>query len=154
MNQYQREQIENWATDFAHGDRVARYSAPLREAAAQVATTFLLAASDAAGGDTADIEQPHIKSALLEHVARLQLPQEARAGVPALCGDFLAALQDDGRLADGRSLGAYARALAGAFGEAASGTSKPFVNPGSKLGRNDPCPCGSGKKYKKCCMRE
>jgi len=23
--------------------------------------------------------------------------------------------------------------------------------PGSKVGRNDPCPCGSGKKYKKCC---
>jgi uncharacterized protein len=22
---------------------------------------------------------------------------------------------------------------------------------GSKVGRNDPCPCGSGKKYKKCC---
>jgi hypothetical protein len=22
-----------------------------------------------------------------------------------------------------------------------------------KIGRNDPCPCGSGKKYKKCCMR-
>ena len=21
----------------------------------------------------------------------------------------------------------------------------------SKIGRNDPCPCGSGKKYKKCC---
>jgi len=25
---------------------------------------------------------------------------------------------------------------------------------GKKLGRNDPCPCGSGKKYKKCCMRK
>lgn len=23
---------------------------------------------------------------------------------------------------------------------------------GKKVGRNDPCPCGSGKKYKKCCM--
>lgn len=22
-----------------------------------------------------------------------------------------------------------------------------------KIGRNSPCPCGSGKKYKKCCMR-
>ena len=22
-----------------------------------------------------------------------------------------------------------------------------------KVGRNDPCPCGSGKKYKRCCMR-
>ena len=25
------------------------------------------------------------------------------------------------------------------------------VRSGSKVGRNDPCPCGSGKKYKKCC---
>jgi uncharacterized protein YecA (UPF0149 family) len=23
-----------------------------------------------------------------------------------------------------------------------------------RVGRNDPCPCGSGKKYKKCCMRK
>ncbi len=23
---------------------------------------------------------------------------------------------------------------------------------GPKIGRNDPCPCGSGKKYKKCCL--
>jgi uncharacterized protein YecA (UPF0149 family) len=23
-----------------------------------------------------------------------------------------------------------------------------------KVGRNDPCPCGSGKKFKKCCGRE
>ena len=28
----------------------------------------------------------------------------------------------------------------------------PFANPVS-AGRNDPCPCGSGKKYKKCCGR-
>ena len=27
---------------------------------------------------------------------------------------------------------------------------KPIVNP-SKIGRNELCPCGSGKKYKKCC---
>ena len=24
----------------------------------------------------------------------------------------------------------------------------------NRVGRNDPCPCGSGKKYKKCCMRK
>ena len=28
---------------------------------------------------------------------------------------------------------------------------KPVVNDGPKVGRNDPCPCGSGKKYKQCC---
>ncbi|MBP3678598.1 MAG: SEC-C domain-containing protein [Agathobacter sp.] len=27
------------------------------------------------------------------------------------------------------------------------------VNTEKKVGRNDPCPCGSGKKYKKCCGR-
>ena len=28
----------------------------------------------------------------------------------------------------------------------------PEKRPGAKIGRNDPCPCGSGKKYKKCCL--
>ena len=28
---------------------------------------------------------------------------------------------------------------------------KPVVNKNAKVGRNDPCPCGSGKKYKHCC---
>ena len=28
---------------------------------------------------------------------------------------------------------------------------EPIVRETPKIGRNDPCPCGSGKKYKKCC---
>jgi hypothetical protein len=28
----------------------------------------------------------------------------------------------------------------------------PAVNPYKNVGRNDPCPCGSGKKFKKCCL--
>ena len=27
----------------------------------------------------------------------------------------------------------------------------PYRRSEAKVGRNDPCPCGSGKKYKKCC---
>jgi preprotein translocase subunit SecA len=30
---------------------------------------------------------------------------------------------------------------------------RPVVRVGKKVGRNAPCPCGSGKKYKKCCGR-
>ena len=29
---------------------------------------------------------------------------------------------------------------------------QPFVDPFKGVGRNDPCPCGSGKKFKKCCL--
>jgi preprotein translocase subunit SecA len=31
---------------------------------------------------------------------------------------------------------------------------EPIRNRGDKVGRNDPCPCGSGKKYKNCCIRK
>ncbi len=38
-------------------------------------------------------------------------------------------------------------------GKAPSGEKShtPYVNTEPKVGRNDPCPCGSGKKYKNCC---
>jgi len=34
-----------------------------------------------------------------------------------------------------------------------SSSNQPIVNTDPKIGRNDPCPCESGKKYKKCCGR-
>jgi len=37
-------------------------------------------------------------------------------------------------------------------GETESGKGVTFRRDGKKVGRNDPCPCGSGKKYKKCCL--
>ena len=39
-------------------------------------------------------------------------------------------------------------AFDGLVGRSPDATAKP-----TKIGRNDPCPCGSGKKYKKCCLR-
>jgi uncharacterized protein YecA (UPF0149 family) len=32
------------------------------------------------------------------------------------------------------------------------GTPESAVNPFRNVGRNDPCPCDSGKKFKKCCL--
>jgi preprotein translocase subunit SecA len=37
-----------------------------------------------------------------------------------------------------------------AAGTSASGNGTGPRHAGEKVGRNDPCPCGSGKKYKKC----
>ena len=42
-----------------------------------------------------------------------------------------------------------AEPIAATHGE--DGPKKPAVNRNRKIGRNDPCPCGSGKKYKNCC---
>jgi preprotein translocase subunit SecA len=45
--------------------------------------------------------------------------------------------------------GAEPRSASG-DGKAAQDEGKPMRRDQPKVGRNDPCPCGSGKKYKKC----
>ena len=42
----------------------------------------------------------------------------------------------------------------GGYRENSALKTEPFVREGNKIGRNDPCPCGSGKKYKKCHGRQ
>ncbi|MDH3214981.1 MAG: preprotein translocase subunit SecA [Candidatus Krumholzibacteria bacterium] len=56
------------------------------------------------------------------------------------------------------SAGAYAMQSSGMGASAATedalkppAPAKPKTREAEKVGRNDPCPCGSGKKYKKCC---
>ena len=48
----------------------------------------------------------------------------------------------------------FRHAAAGPLGTDQKDTSmaaeEPFVRDGRKVGRNEPCPCGSGKKYKQC----
>ena len=43
-----------------------------------------------------------------------------------------------------------AESLGGEVPEGTEGYQAPVVRDGAKVGRNDPCPCGSGKKYKQC----
>ena len=46
---------------------------------------------------------------------------------------------------------AFTKANETAFAGGEEEAAKPVRNKGPRVGRNDPCPCGSGKKYKKCC---
>jgi preprotein translocase subunit SecA len=41
-------------------------------------------------------------------------------------------------------------AAEGEADESAAAEQQPFVRDGRKVGRNEPCPCGSGKKFKQC----
>ena len=62
-----------------------------------------------------------------QNVQRVQVIREAAPGAPRM------------------------RRPVGPLANAAAMPNRPVVNKGPKVGRNDPCPCGSGKKYKKCC---
>lgn len=152
MASARRDTIEHWAGDFCTSSAFTDYPSVVREYAPQVLVAFLEAACAARGVEPADIEESDMKPGLLTGVAPLELPGSVREGIPELCAAFLGAMEAGGRLSGGRQLGMYVKALRTPFLEAASGTSKPIVNPSAKVGRNDPCPCGSGRKFKKCCQ--
>ena len=151
---YTQDKIENWVSDFCASDGMGQFSPAFRELAGMILLTFANAACEVRGIEPEEIEEPDIRASLLGPVARLAVPENLRSEVPKVCGEFLGYLEAEGRLSGGRVLGAFAKALTSTYAEAASGKVKPVVRAGSKIGRNDPCPCGSGKKYKKCCARE
>jgi len=79
-----------------------------------------------------------IKLHTIANLMRIQLVQD----------DELARLEEERRQQRERELAAASRSGAK---EPAEVEHKPFQRAEDKIGRNAPCPCGSGKKYKKCC---
>lgn len=152
LDDFTRERLAGWIADFTQGDAFGPRPEPVVAHADALLLEWLDAACTRGDVDPEDLELPALREALLEHVARLQLPPEVHAAVPALARDLLVDLEAQGRLGDGRELGLGLFTAASAYARAARGEVEQLTRPGAKLGRNDPCPCGSGKKFKKCCM--
>jgi len=149
--------IDDWAADFAETTAYATLRDALKEHAVSVCASFLHAACDHPGLQPSEIDEGAVKHAMLDHMPELDLPPEPRKGIPEILSAFLESLQDAGRLAGGRALGQQVLVLAKAYHDrcALGGGIRipPVRNAAPKISRNDPCPCGSGKKYKKCCSR-
>jgi hypothetical protein len=147
-----RETIDLWVSDFL--DRPAARTAADRvgEHGGAIASAFLEAACHG-GKEPSEIAVEDVSHALLDHVADLSLPPGAKAAAPDLVAALLQDLQDVGRLADGGALASVVRAASPTYRARASGRGPDLTRKGSKIGRNDPCTCGSGKKYKQCCLR-
>ena len=66
--------------------------------------------------------------------------------------EFVATYLEDGKTHTLREISTF-RKIKGAWFYVGGKTphTETVVRPDLKVGRNDPCPCGSGKKYKKCC---
>jgi preprotein translocase subunit SecA len=73
-------------------------------------------------------------------------PQQTLHSPASALGNPTAAPAADGKKASD----VVSEAAAAAEANQAKAKAKP-VRTGPKVGRNDPCPCGSGKKYKQCC---
>lgn len=150
---FRQQTIDSWVSDFFDTEAYRGMAAGAKEYASQILPAFLVAACDARDVAPGDWEEADLKAGLLDGVAAIALPASVRASVPDLCTAFLGELETQGRLGGGRSLGRFVRALRGAYDEKTADTVKTIRNPGERIGRNSPCPCGSGRKFKQCCMK-
>ena len=82
-----------------------------------------------------------VKAAVVERLFKVQVVRDAPMELPALTA------WADARESRGEMPQEPGRAPVGA----ARPQAPVRTAAGEKVGRNDPCPCGSGKKYKKCC---
>jgi preprotein translocase subunit SecA len=80
----------------------------------------------------------HIRVASKEEIEAMEEQRRLEQENLQLKHAQVSALQDDETLAD------PSRA------QPADNGAEPYIREGNKVGRNDPCPCGSGKKYKQC----
>ncbi len=81
-----------------------------------------------------------VKGAVVERLFKVQVVRDAPMELPAITA------WSDTQESRGELPGAPRPAAA-----PAAPRPVPRTASGEKVGRNDPCPCGSGKKYKKCC---
>jgi preprotein translocase subunit SecA len=90
----------------------------------------------------------HIKYEVVGIMSKVQVRQEE--DVQALDEQMQAPREMHFEHAQAPTLDAYEESLQAPEQEEVATAEQPFVREGNKIGRNDPCPCGSGKKYKQC----
>lgn len=121
--------------------------------------------------ETREFNETHIQHFMLEYAPRrLTFTSENVKDVPDIVSKFLIFIEDSGYINNGKQLTEVVKEHKGEFlkvmtvrkatGKRTKKTAarKPTTKTTAKkseveirVGRNDPCPCGSGKKYKKCC---
>ena len=148
---YTRQTIENWVADFVGGPELHDFEPVAQEFAPEFLVPLLLAGCDARGVEPGELDEDDVRRALVTAVAAVVLPASVRERVPDVCALFLAALEREGRLSGGRAIGLVVRAARRQYLDAAGAPRAPVRRVAAKISPNDPCPCGSGRKYKKCC---
>jgi hypothetical protein len=93
---------------------------------------------------------------LFSALATLDLPLPVKNGIPALLSTFFKYLSETGIFPEAAAWEQWMNTLEARYFQRlrADGSVKgeTFRKNYTDVNRNDPCPCGSGKKFKKCCM--
>ena len=148
--------LKEYVGDYASSEYFAFLSAAMKNHAEALLHHFLDEARTSTSGSVAEFDARLCEQLLVEKMAGLDLPMEVRQGVPHLLEEFFEYLAATGKYPAAAAWAAWMPEIgatyARRFREDGSVKGETVRKTLDKVGRNDPCPCGSGKKFKKCCI--
>ena len=148
---------DNWAGDFAESFGAGLLDPSVRNFIPEILTHFGVAVRKIDREFPDEVSTGTFATVLTEVMPRLSLPDAARPHVPEVVARFLEYLRESGRVGEGDDWAAQIRVIGRSYGQrlksegGVKGVTIRKPSDAPPIGRNDPCPCGSGKKYKKCC---
>jgi hypothetical protein len=148
--------FESLIDDYAASQHFLFLDGAVREHAAGMLTAFAAACSRRGVREAERLSASVFDAVMLNDFPRLDLPLDVRLAAPGLVEQFFDYLAESGRFPAAVAWGEWVKAIdvryRALFREDGSVKGETFKKKYTNVNRNDPCPCGSGKKFKKCCM--
>jgi hypothetical protein len=142
--------------EFATSQQFLFLPADLREHAPALLASFTHACAARGAPTPDDLTMPVFDDVLLNHIPSRDVPLAVRRGAPDLLAAFFTYLAESGHYPPAGAWVDWVKSIDGRYQAKfrGDGTVKgeTFTKKYTDVNRNDPCPCGSGKKFKKCCM--
>lgn len=151
-----QDEAESFISEYASSEHFLFLRGPAKEGAEIVLTTFFKKAGELGRPALQDLKGKDVEDILLNSMPRLDLLVEVKKVVPEILDGFFSFLKDTGRFPPAGVWQLCIESNRGKYGQSirSDGSVKgtTFKKQYTDVGRNDPCPCGSGQKFKKCCM--
>ena len=151
-----QEEAQSLIAEYTASEHFLFLQGPAKEGAESILAAFFRLSHDLAPPSLEGLGTRDVEYVILNSMPRLDISVELKKAVPDILDGFFGFLKDTGRFPPAGAWRMCLESVRGKYLESlrADGSVKgtTFKKQYTDVGRNDPCPCGSDKKFKKCCM--
>jgi len=150
------ESAESLISEYLSSEHLLFLQGPEKEGAESVLTYFFHQAKDLGIPHILDLRAKNVEAVFLESMPRANLSLAVKKAAPKILVGFFDFLSQTGRVPPAGAWSMCVQSLEekylSSIRDDGSVKGSTFKKKYTDVGRNDPCPCGSGQKFKKCCM--
>lgn len=145
---------DSWVSEFIESPQFFFIDDLIKEKAPGILSYFIEECHKTFPNFPQGVDTVELRNILENKLIYLDIPSEIKLGIPLLCSEFAEFISSSTLHIEAQEWSATLARADKAFQtrvteKKVKGVSVQYDV--SKTNRNDPCPCGSGKKFKKCC---